>query len=132
MTPIETVHQIYAAFGRGDVPFIVSCLDEHVDWDYGMVDAGVPWLQHRHGHAGALAFFESLAGVDITEFIPRAIVGEGQLVVALIDLKGVVKATGRRVAEEHEVHLWHFNEAGKVVRFCHKVDTYQHWRALQA
>jgi hypothetical protein len=35
------------------------------------------------------------------------------------------------VAEEHEAHLWHFNEAGKVVRFCHKVDTYQHWRALQ-
>jgi len=50
----------------------------------------------------------------------------------VIDLAGVVKATGRAVAEEHQVHLWHFNEAGKVACFCHKVDTYQHWRAWQA
>lgn len=131
MTPIDTVHRIYDAFGRGDIPFILSCLDPEVDWEYGMVDAGVPWLQHRRGHAGAQAFFGALAAFEISEFIPRAILGAGPLVVAVIDLKATVKATGRDVSEEHEVHLWHFNEAGLVTRFCHKLDTYQHWRALQ-
>lgn len=35
MSPIETVRQIYAAFGRGDVPAILACLAEDVDWEYG-------------------------------------------------------------------------------------------------
>lgn len=33
MAPIETVQQIYAAFGRGDVPFILSQLADDVEWE---------------------------------------------------------------------------------------------------
>ena len=47
MSNIPTVQDIYAAFGRGDVPAILAQLAEDVDWEYGMADAGVPWLQPR-------------------------------------------------------------------------------------
>jgi hypothetical protein len=53
------------------------------------------------------------------------------LVVALIEAEAVVKKTGRRIVESPEVHLWHFDAQGRVVRFRHAVDTHQHvtaWR----
>jgi hypothetical protein len=53
------------------------------------------------------------------------------VVVALIDLAFVVKETGIAVEEEGEVHIWHFDADGKVARFCHKLDTYQHWAAFK-
>lgn len=54
------------------------------------------------------------------------------LVVALIDLEATVKETGKRIVERDEVHIWHFDEAGKVVRFRHCVDIYQHAMAYNA
>ena len=33
MSNVETVKAIYDAFGKGDVPFILSCLDENVGWE---------------------------------------------------------------------------------------------------
>lgn len=56
----------------------------------------------------------------------------GNTVVGLNDVTFTVKATGKRVDEVDEVHIWHFDANGKVVRFCHKTDTLQHWLALQA
>ena len=46
---IQTVQSIYAAFGRGDIPAILSDLAVGVEWEYGILDAGVPWLQTRGG-----------------------------------------------------------------------------------
>jgi len=53
----------------------------------------------------------------------------GQIVVALVGLDATVNATGRRVVEEDAVHIWHFNPAGKVARFRHRLDSYQQWLA---
>ena len=38
-------------------------------------------------------------------------------VVVPIDVVLVVNATGRRIAEEDEVHIWHFDTKGRVIRF---------------
>lgn len=51
--------------------------------------------------------------------------------MALIDLDATVRATGRRVVEEDEVHIWHFNDAGFVQRFRHRADTHLHHLAWQ-
>jgi hypothetical protein len=59
------------------------------------------------------------------------VLGEGNLVVALINVEGVVLATGKRIVEANEVHLWFFNERGLAQRFRHVADTLQHWRACQ-
>ena len=131
MSNVATVQGIYEAFGRGDILAILSHLAETIEWEYGMSNAGVPWLQPRRGRVEVPKFFESLSAFDLQKFQPKTFLESGNVVVALIDVALIVKATGRPVTEEDEVHIWHFDGEGRVIRFCHKVDTHQHWLALQ-
>jgi uncharacterized protein len=132
MNNVQVIESIYGAFGIGDIPAILARLSVDVEWEYGMVDAEVPWLAPRRGRAGVAQFFESLSALEFRKFEPRLVMGSAGVVVALIDIEFVVKATGIAVAEEHEVHLWHFGGDGLVNRFCHKLDSYQHWKASHA
>lgn len=131
MSNIQTVQRIYEAFGRGDIPAILGQLAEDVAWEYDKEDAGVPWLVPRRGRAEVAKFFEALAALDFQQFLPKTLLASGNVVVSLNDVAFTVKATGKRVVEEDEVHIWHFDAQGKVSRFCHKTDTLQSWRALQ-
>ena len=132
MSHIETVQEIYGAFGRGDVPAILARLADDVEWEYGVNSTDVPWLQPRRGHAGAGGFFASLAGFDIRRFEPTGFFESGSIVVVLLQLEGVVTATDRTVVEDDEVHIWHFGAEGKVTRFRHRADTHQHYLACHA
>jgi len=125
----ETVQRIYDAFGRGDIATILGYIAEDVDWEYGAVSTDVPWLQHRSGRAEVPAFFAALQALEFHAFTPTRILGSGSVVVALVDLDATVRATGQRIVEADEVHIWHFNEAGQVVCFRHRVDTHQQWAA---
>jgi ketosteroid isomerase-like protein len=129
MSNKETVREMYEAFGRGDVGAILERLDENVEWEPGEGVGDVPWLQPRHGRAGAAEFFASLGELEFHNFVPKAILEEEGLVVALVDVEATVKSTGKRFVEEDEVHLWRFNAGGQVTRFRHRVDT---WRQVMA
>jgi ketosteroid isomerase-like protein len=129
MSNIRSAQEIYEAFGRGDVPGILAKLSDAVDWEYGLTSTDVPWLQRRTGHDGAAAFFASLAAIQIHSFTLKALLEGENIVVALVDIEFTVKATGKRVVEEDEVHIWHFDDQGKVARFRHRVDTHQHYLA---
>ncbi len=129
MSHTETVQAIYQAFGRGDVAAILEHLAEDVEWEYGVNSTDVPWLQPRRGRAGVVGFFEALGALDFQRFQPTALLEQGNVVVALLDLEATVRGTGRRVLEEDEVHIWRFDRAGKVRRFRHRADTHQHWTA---
>jgi uncharacterized protein len=131
MSNIETVKGVYEAFGRGDIPAIMDVLADDIEWEYGMADTGVPWLRSRTGRDGALKFFESLAGVEFHTFDPRVLLEHDDVVVALIDVSFTVKDSGVVVSEEDEVHIWTFDTDGKVSRFCHKLDSHQHWMAVE-
>ena len=129
---VQMVQNIYASFGRGDIPAILACLAEDVEWEYGASSTGVPWLEPRRGRAEVLKFFESLGGLDIKRFEPKTLLENNGIVVALIDFTAVVTATGRTINEEDEVHIWRFGSDGLVARFCHKADTHQHWAAVRS
>ena len=131
MSNLATVQGIYAAFRRGDVPAILDCLAEDVEWEYGPSSTNVPWLQPRRGRAEVVKFFEALAAVDFARLEATAFFESGSTVVVLFQLEATVKATGRRVVEEDEVHIWHFDAAGKAARFRHRVDTLQHQLAFE-
>ena|SRR5688572_13687226 len=130
MSNVQKIQSVYAAFGRGDIDAILAVLADDVEWEYGLSDAGVPWLEPRRGRAEVPKFFQSLSGLEITRFEPKTLLESGNVVVALIDVSAVVKATGRTINEEDEAHIWHFGGDGLVTRFCHKVDTHQHWAAV--
>jgi len=128
-TNVDTVRRIYAAFARQDAAALLEPLAEDVAWDTALVEGGAPWLQPRRGRTGVRAFLEALQGMDLQRFDVKAILGDGDVVVAVIDLEAVVRATGWRVVEVDEAHIWTFDRGGRVVRFRHGADTLAHARA---
>lgn len=132
MTPLETVQHIYASFGKGDVPAILACLADDIEWEYGHFPNPVPWLQPRRGRDGVAQFFGAVAeNLDFKAFQPTRFLVDGNLVIGLCDLEAVARRTGKTVVEVDEVHLWHFNAQGQVQRFRHRADTWQHAMALR-
>ena len=107
---IETVKQMYEAFGRQDIPAILSKLTEDVEWEYGIEHTNVPWLQERKGRDAALGFFEVLAGLDISYFEPKKYFESNDIVVALLDVKCTVKDTGIFVHNQDETHTLAFQQ----------------------
>ena len=132
MSNVQVVQDIYEAFGRGDVPAILDQLVDNVDWEYAYRAAPnpVPWLEPRRGKEGVAAFFTSTQEhLVIHRFAVNSLAEAPGVIVALFDLEATVKRTGKDIVEQDEAHIWHFNEAGKVVRFRHCSDTYQLVRA---
>jgi uncharacterized protein len=133
---IATVQSIYEAFGRGDVPAILDLLSDDVTWEQwdgrnAGQDADVPWLRARSGKDGVGTFFQDLAeGLEIHSFEPRNLLEGGSQVAATIAIDGTAKATGERFQDE-EIHLWTFDDAGKVTGMRHYADTAKHIRATK-
>jgi ketosteroid isomerase-like protein len=125
MSNLATVQGIYAAFGRGDIPAILSVLADDVEWEYGVNSTDVPWLQPRRGRDAVAGFFESLGGAEFHRLETTTFLETGSVLVVLLQVEATVRATGRRVTEADEVHIWHFDAAGKVARFRHRADTHQ-------
>ena len=136
MSNVGTVQKMYEAFGRGDVPAILDCMADDVEFDSWGVEntgqqAGVPWLVHRSGRAGVAEFFEAVgAGLEFHSFEPLSILeGPGQ-VAAVIRFDATARNTGERFQDE-EVHLWTFDGDGRVTGMRHVVDTAKHIKAAK-
>lgn len=122
MSNVATVQSMYEAFGRGDIPFIIDQLADDVKWEDGATDHGIPWLTPGVGKAHVASFFGEIAGFTFERFDVEAVMGEGDIVVGVLQVDVIVKATGGRVAGL-EVHVWRFGPDGKVSSFNHCLDT---------
>lgn len=130
---LETVQAIYQAFGRGDVPAILAHLAPDVRWeswaDQSAQRAGHPLFAQRVGPQQAAGFFQLLGEqLQIHEFQVLDVFGSGRQVAAESVIDYTYRPTGQRVRDE-ELHLWTFDEQGKVARFRHYIDTAKHLRA---
>jgi uncharacterized protein len=116
---VATVGAIYEAFGKGDIPSVLNCLSDDVQWeqwdDNSAQKSGVPWLQARKGKEGALEFFKIVGGFTIKDFRVLSLMANESQVAAEIIFEADVPATGGYFRDE-EVHLWTFDEQGKVIR----------------
>jgi ketosteroid isomerase-like protein len=129
---LETTQAIYQAFGKGDVPFILEKVSDHVKWeswaDNEAVKSGkVPYLKTRSGKAGVGEFFASLVAVEMHDFQVHGFMEGGNQVVASVTIEFTVKSTGKRLRDE-ELHLWTYDDAGQVIALRHYVDTAKHLR----
>ena len=126
---LQTINNIYEAFGKGDIPFIINCLADDVEWeqwaDNSAQKAGVPWMQAQQGKAGAMEFFKTLGQLVIKEFSVLSVMGNENQVAAEFVIEAEVPATGGSYRDE-EIHLWTFNDAGKITRLRHYIDTAKH------
>lgn len=101
---VEQVMEVFARFGRGDVPAIVEMLDDNVVIDfYG--PAVVPYAGHWEGKDKARRFFETvLSNVEIHQFDPLEFIAERDKVVVFGHLRLTAKPTGGSI-ESDFVHV---------------------------
>jgi uncharacterized protein len=128
MSNIETMRQVYAAFGRGDVPAILDHFADDVRWEHwptgnAAQDADVPYMRARSGREDAAGFFQDIQDdFEMNGFDPHTFLeGDGQVAV-VIEVDLTVRSTGQRVQDE-EIHLIEFDSEGKVSGFRHLLDT---------
>ena len=127
---VATVKAIYEAFGRGDVPFILSCLADNVEWDQ-RESHGIPLLVPRRGRDEVALFFQELRNIELVNFSVKQLFDGGSSVVAWISISWKWKASGRLFSDAVGLHLWEFDTAGKVSRFFHVENTHAMWLATR-
>lgn len=129
---VETVMEIYAAFGRGDVAGILDRLDDNVIWDEGIRSTSLPYLKPGRGKDHARAFFANVASqIEFTVFEPGvACQGENTVIVPIKEA-GRNRISGRELAEDTTAHVWTFGADGKVIAFRHIGDWANHELAAQ-
>lgn len=120
---LTTVSAVYQAFGAGDIPFVLDQLSDEVCWEdwqdnYGQ-KAGLATMVPRKGKSEVMGFFEVAAGLGIKDFRVLSLMeGENQVAAEIFIETDTYK--------DEEIHLWTFDEAGKIVRLRHYVDTAKH------
>ena len=127
MSNLATVQGIYEAFGKGDVPAILDVLADDVEWeswgDNSAVNAGVPWMTPRHGKDDVVHFFEAAGQMDIVDLQVLNLMEGGNQVAVEFVIEVNLPAWGGGHYRDEEIHLWTFNDSGKVVRLRHYTDT---------
>lgn len=119
------VRDIYEAFGRGDIEFILGQIAGDCRWESWLdnhgQNAGIPPMKPRRGRAGVAEFFEYVGTMQIQDFqvldmlaSDRQVVVEVQITIAMPD--------GTSLTDE-ELHLYSLNEEGQISRMRHYVDT---------
>ncbi|MFD3003669.1 nuclear transport factor 2 family protein [Pontibacter toksunensis] len=123
---VATVNRIYEAFGRGDIPTIIDCLSENVQWeqwaDNSAQKAGVPWMQAQKGKQGVMEFFKNVGELEVKDFQVLSIMANETQVAAELVFEARVPSTNNHYRDE-EIHLWTFDEEGKVIGLRHYADT---------
>ena len=119
----KTIEAVYAAFGRGDVPFILERVTDATHWDFSVARSEVPWHVPVTSKRDLPHFFQAMAeNLAFEAFEPRAFVTDGRSVIVKLRVAYQVKRTGRRVDEE-QVQWWSFDEAGRITGVRHYEDT---------
>ncbi len=94
---LEIVQGLFAAFGKGDLPTVLSALAPEVEWRVSG-PGEVPYAGTRRGRDQVRHFFEELGrAVEFQRFEPQAYISEGDTVVVPGQEKLQVRATRRTI-----------------------------------
>lgn len=111
---VQRVQEIYAAFGRGDIPTFFDALADDVELVLPY-PADIPNAGTFHGKAGIQKWLGlTMENVEFRALEPRAYIAQGDKVVALLHAEATVKRTGRTV-DQDVAHVWTLRD-GKVIR----------------
>ncbi|MEK7254855.1 MAG: nuclear transport factor 2 family protein [Bacteroidota bacterium] len=114
---LQTVQDIYARFGQGDIPGILEKLSPDAVWVHGADPAVVPYGGTYQGVAGAGEFFQKLGqNAQITSFTPSNFRVDGNKVMSDMAIEGKSLTTGKNWSE-NSVFVWEFDDSGKVARW---------------
>ena len=118
---IDTVSQLYADFGEGNVEGILNVLTEDVQWKEPPAGKS-PLAGTWEGHKGVEDFFRTIDETCETEdFQPKEFIAQGNKVVVLGYYRFLVKSTGKRWESEWSM-VFTFRD-GKISEFQFFGDT---------
>ena len=113
---LRTIHEVYADFGRGDVPAVLNVLTEDVEWFTPGPPSIIPYAGSRSGPGQVAQYFREFGqAVEITAFQPRQFFAGAEQVVVLGHYSGRVRTTGR-VIESEWAHAFTLRN-GKIANF---------------
>ncbi|MFZ0546504.1 MAG: nuclear transport factor 2 family protein [Candidatus Promineifilaceae bacterium] len=119
---VQVVQDLYAAFGRGDLPGLLALLDENVDWHFNGRPQDIPFAGRWQGHIRIVDLFRTIdLNCDVLEFGPDEVLIFDNHVLSLGYERVRVKATGREF-ETNWAHLFTLKD-GRVVRLREFYDT---------
>ena len=122
---LAVVGGIYEAFGRGDIEFILDQVADDCAWESWLDNhgqkAGIPPMTPRHGRAGVAEFFAYVATMEIQDFQVLDMLASDRQVVVEVQIS-IALPGGGSVTDE-ELHLYSLNDAGRISRMRHYVDT---------
>lgn len=111
----QAVQEIYAAFGRGDVPAILALLADDAELYHAGPAEVLPWAMLYQGKDQWGQYFQTVGGaLEFTEFVPERFIAQGDTVVALGHFAARARATGRPVTSPWAME-WTFKD-GAVTR----------------
>ena len=127
----QTVEDLYAAFGRGDVPAILAVFHPKIEWWEAENFLYADKNPYRGPEAVLLGVF-ARCGSEWEGFsaIPDEVLDAGETVVGCGHYTGKYRATGRDVRAQF-AHVFKFQD-GKIVRFQQYTDTAQFQKAVSA
>jgi len=112
---VKIVQDIYAAFGRQDVPFMLNAFADDAEF-HEPPGGEAPFQGTYRGRDGVGKFLHGVAdAVDVLVFEPREFFADGDSVVAL----GYYRFRTKRTGKTHETGwamVWRFR-GGKVSKF---------------
>lgn len=118
----QLVRQMYDAFRKNDISFILKHLDKDAVLEV-MGDKPLTYSGIYHGPDDAKRFFEKLNElIEPKEMIVEKVFENGNLVVAIGNQKGVVRKNKKPVSSLW-CHIYEFNSNGKVVHYRSCFDT---------
>jgi hypothetical protein len=120
---IATVKNIYAAFGKNDLPTLLAHLSEDIIWTDAGTGVGELHTGTRRGKAAVTAFFKELGNsIIMTDFEVYDYVANDNTVVANGHYTGKAKSSGRPITTDFSM-TWEFDQMGKVIRHHLYLDT---------
>jgi ketosteroid isomerase-like protein len=116
---VTIVKNLLSAFKSKDIPAIMSCLDENIDWQSpatGTTLKEIPWSKPRHGVNEVSSFFKEIEGkLDLDDMTYTTLVADGDNVVAEGTARGCVCGNGCSWSADWAMVITLRN--GKIVRF---------------
>lgn len=123
VSPKQVVSDIYAAFGRGDVPTILSHLSPNIVWEAMGKSSNIPYGGVYKGLNDVPNFFIKLRdSFNMTDFKVNEIFQNGNVVTAYGLHKGVGIKSGI-ASETIWAMRWEFNDDGQIVKLNNFFDT---------
>src|SRR5687768_5779112 len=111
----KVVEETYAAFSRGDIPFILERLSADVQFEHSD-SAEIPYGGSYRGKDEVGRFFANVGGaVDVKSFEPKSYLSSGDEVMTTGVWSGVARKTGKSFKSQWAMR---FTVKNSQITFC--------------